>query len=424
MAPRRYVIIGGSAAGLAAAQAIRELDRDGVITVLSAEADLPYFRPMIPFMVTGRKTVDEIAMLGQGPYTGRGIDVRLNAAVTAVDPLARTVIVGDEAPVAYDRLLIATGSRPYIPPTIQGVDTPGVYAPRTLADARSLAVRVSRAREAILAGGGLVNLKFAFALLERGVSVTMVVTSPEILSQVMEMDAAALIRDALARAGLRVLTGRNIVQIIGGPDGVEGVLLDTGEELPCQIVCIGKGVRPNVEFLAGSGIGVDGGVLADTHTACCFGEQQERLPEVYTAGDVAVTFDPITGQRMMTALWTNAVEMGRCAGRNMAGWPALYTGTFGILNATQVAEVPFVSMGIVHTAGTPYETHVACTANTYRKLVFSEDGARLIGAVFVGDISHAGLYRYLIRERVPLNGLKAAVVHHRLHYGHTLMHTV
>jgi NAD(P)H-nitrite reductase large subunit len=420
MAPLRYVIIGGSAAGMAAAQAIRELDRDGIITVLSAEANPPYYRPMIPFIVTGRKTPGEIAMTGQGPYTARGIDVRLNAAVTSVDPSARTVVVNDQEPVQYDRLLIATGSRPYIPPTIQGVDIPGVYAPRTLADAQSLADRVSRAREAILAGGGMVNLKFAFALLERGVSVTMVVTSPEILSQVMEMDAAALIRDALVRAGVRILTGRNIVQIIPGPDGVAGVLLDTGEEIPCQIVCIGKGVRPNVEFLSESGIVVDGGVVADEHTACLLGKQQKRLPDVYTAGDVAVTFDPITGQRMMTALWTNAVEMGRCAGRNMAGWTTLYTGTFGILNATQVAEVPFVSMGIVHTAGTPYETHIARTANTYRKLVFTEDGTRLIGAVFVGDIHHAGLYRYLIRERVPLNGLKAAVIRHQLHYGHIL----
>jgi len=420
MASRRYVIIGGSAAGLAAAQAVRELDRDGSILVLSAEPDPPYYRPMIPFIVTGQKTAEGIGMMGQGPYTARGIEVRQNARVTAVDPRARAVTVNDQESVPYDRLLIATGSRPYIPPTIQGVDTPGVYAPRTLADARSMAQRVSNARRAVLAGGGMVNLKFAFALLERGVSVTMVVTSPEILSQVMEMDAAALIREALERAGLEILTGRNIVQILSGPGGVEGVLLDTGEEIPCQIVCIGKGVRPNVEFLSTSGILVDGGVMADGDTACFFGQEKERLPEVFTAGDMAVTFDPITGQRMMTALWTNAVEMGRCAGRNMAGWPTIYTGTFGILNATQVAGVPFVSMGIVHTAGTPYETHVVRTANTYRKLVFSEDGKRLIGAVFVGDIHHAGLYRYLIRERVPLDGLKAAAIRHQLHYGHLL----
>lgn len=398
---------------MAAAQAIREIDPHGVVTVLSAEADMPYFRPLIPYIVDGRKTADDIALLGEGPYSAPGVDVRVKAAVTAVDPQTHTVTVNDAETVPYDKLLIATGSRPRIPPSIQGTGTLGVFALRTLADARAMAQRAEATQEVVLAGGGLLNLKTAFALLERGLPVTMVVTSPEVLSQVMESDGAALIRDALARAGLRVLTGRSITEVAAGPDGTAGVHLDDGQELPCQVFCIGKGVRPNVEFLEGSGIAVDGGVVADGHTAC-------NVPDVYTAGDVAVTFDPITGDRMMTALWTNAVEMGRCAGRNMAGRNTAYTGTFGILNATQVAEVPFVSMGIVHTAGTDYEAHVASTEDTYHKLVFTPDGGRLVGAVFVGDIAHAGLYRHLIRERTPINGLKDVVVGHRLHYGHFL----
>jgi NAD(P)H-nitrite reductase large subunit len=244
----------------------------------------------------------------------------------------------------------------------------------------------------------------------------MVVTSPEVLSQIMEPDGAALIRAALGRAGLRVLTGRNVVEILGGQAGVTRVRLDSGEQLACQIVCIGKGVRPNVEFLAGSGIQVDGGVVVDAYT-------RASLPDVYAAGDVAVTFDAISGGRMMTALWTNAVEMGRCAGRNMAGHPTAYTGTFGILNATQVAEVPFVSMGIVHTAGKEVEAHAWRNADTYRKTVFARgtDGAtRLVGAVLVGDIANAGLYRQLIRERMPVDGIKEQVIEHSLHYGHLL----
>jgi len=398
---------------MSAAQAIRELDSHGVITVLSAEADPPYYRPLIPFIVDGRKTAGEIGLLGQGPYTAQDIDVRLDAAVTTVDTQAHAVTVHDAETISYDKLLVATGSRPYIPSSIQGTDATGVYALRTLADARSMAERVSVTRNAIMAGGGMLNLKAAFALLERGLGVTLVVTSPEVLSQIMEPDGAVLIRDALERAGLRILTGRSVTQVIAGTDGVTGVLLDSGEELGCEIVCIGKGVRPNVEFLDGSHVHVDGGVVADEYTAC-------NTPGVYTAGDVAVTFDPITGERMMTALWTNAVEMGRCAGRNMAGRPTAYGGTFGILNATQVAEAPFVSMGIVHTAGTDHETHLFRAAGVYRKLVFTSDGERLIGAVFVGDIARAGLYRHLIRERAQLNGLKAAVVEHRLHYGHFL----
>jgi nitrite reductase (NADH) large subunit len=415
MAPMRYVIVGGSAAGMAAAQSIRELDADGSIVVLSAEPDPPYFRPLIPYLIDGRKSAEEMHLAGRGPYTAPGIHVRLNAAVTSVDPATRTVVVNGVEPLTYDRLLLATGSRPAIPPTIQGTDTPGVFALRTLADARAMAVRAEMAREAVLAGGGLLNLKAAFSLLERGLKVTMVVTSPEVLSQIMEPDGAVLIRDALERAGLRIVTGRSVDRVLGGSGGVSGALLDNGEEVPCQILCIGKGVQPNVEFLAGSGIRVDRGVVVDRFTA-------GSLPGIYAAGDVAVTYDPITGMPMMTALWTNAVEMGRCAGRNMAGYPTAYTGTFGILNATQVAEVPFVSMGIVHTAGGEYETHVVRTPASYRKMVFTPDegATRLLGVVLVGDIGSAGLYRQMIREGMPAGHLIGPIQQHRLHYGHFL----
>jgi NADPH-dependent 2,4-dienoyl-CoA reductase/sulfur reductase-like enzyme len=151
--------------------------------------------------------------------------------------------------------------------------------------------------------------------------------------------------------------------------------------------------------------------VVDGFTAC-------SASNVYAAGDAAVTFDPITGGRIVTGLWTNAVEMGKCAGYNMAGRPAEYGGTFGILNATQVADVPFVSMGIVHTTGHDYETHVFSSRNAYRKLVFSPDGARLVGVLLVGDISRAGLYRFVMKERMPIEKLKSNIIDHTLHYGH------
>lgn len=400
---------------MAAAQSIREMDAAGSVVVLSAEPDPPYFRPLIPYLIDGKKSAEEMLLVGRGPYTAPGVQVRLNAAVTAVDPATRTVVINGVEPLGYDSLLIATGSRPVIPPTIQGLDTPGVFALRTLADARAVAKRAEVTREVVLSGGGLLNLKTAFALLERGLGVTMVVTSPEVLSQIMEPDGAALIRDALERAGLGILTGRSVIEVVGGADGVAAAVLSSGEELPCQMLCIGKGVQPNMEFLAGSGIQVDRGVVVDRFTAC-------GVPGVYAAGDVAVTHDSITGMPLMTALWTNAVEMGRCAGRNMSGCPTAYTGTFGILNATQVADVPFVSMGVVHTAGGEHETHVAITPGSYRKMVFASDGGttRLVGAVLVGDIDHAGLYRQMIRERMVVGQMKSRIKEHDLHYGHFL----
>ncbi len=408
-----YVIVGASAAGMAAAQAIREQDRAAPVTVLSAEADAPYFRPLIPYLVSGRKQAGEMRLAGSGPYTAAGIEIRTGARVAAVDCATQVATLEDGRQVGYGKILFATGSRPHLPPEIDGKEIDGVFALRTLADARRMAERVAVTRRAVMLGGGLVNLKTAFALLERGVKVTLVVFSPEVLSQLMEPEDAALIRGALDRAGLEIRTGAAARATVGDKAGVCAVALDDGSEIACQMVCIGKGVRPNVEFLAGSGVRVDGGIVADRFTAC-------SQPHTFTAGDVAVTYEPVSGRPIMTALWTNAVEMGRCAGLNMAGVPTAYTGTFGILNATQVADMPFVSMGTVHTAGLDVEVHRRSSASAYRKLVFDPTGTRLTGAVLVGDITNAGIYRYLIREKKDVSAFKRQIIDHRLHYGHLL----
>jgi nitrite reductase (NADH) large subunit len=407
----KYVVVGGSAAGMAAAHTIRRQDPEGGVLVLSAETDLPYFRPLIPFLVSGKKRAADMALTGAGPYTGKNITVKTGARVASVNTAGKTVSVDGGERVAYEKILFATGSRPYIPPEIQGTEAEGVFALRTLEDARRMARRLETSQHAVMLGGGLLNLKAAFALLERRLKVTLVVRSPEVLSQLMEPADALLIREALNRAGLAVKTGVSATAVQSDRTGVTGVVLDDGGELPCQMVCIGKGVRPNVEFLDGSGVTVDHGIVADRYTQC-------SAPDSFTAGDAAVTFEPVSGGRITTALWTNAVEMGRCAGMNMAGVKTAYAGTFGILNATQVADEPFVSMGVVHTDGGDFETHVHATATTYRKLVFNAEGNRLIGAVFVGNITNAGLYRYVIREKKNIAGIKGHIIDQSLHYGH------
>lgn len=406
-----YLIIGGSAAGMAAAQAIMEKDPKGIVTVLSEEPDMPYFRPLIPYVVTGKKSAESIGLLGNGPYTSTDIEIRTEARVDSVDTARKSVGINGKERLSYDKLLFATGSRPFIPPEIEGTDTNGVFALRTLANARAMAQRAGSAEHAVMLGGGLLNLKAAFALLERGVRVTLVVYSAEVLSQLMEAEDASLIRSALDKAGLKIITGGSAKSIISGKSGVTGVCLDDGSEIACQMICIGKGVRPNIDFLSGSEIETDRGIVVDRYTAC-------NKPDTFAAGDVAVTFDPLTGGRIMTALWTNAVEMGRCAGYNLAGAKTAYPGTFGIMNATQIADEPFVSMGIVHTKHTEYEVHVSATPSTYRKVVFSPDGERLVGALFIGDISGAGMYRYLIRENMQIGRIKSHIVAHTLHYGH------
>lgn len=411
MSHTQYLIVGGSAAGMSAAEKISQLESSPSVRVISEEPDTPYFRPMIPFVISRKKSASQISLLGQGPYRSAHIDFHLKSRADTINPEKRTITTENGTSYSYDKLLIATGSSPIIPDTIQGTETKGVFALRTLDDSQKAASRASDTKKAVMLGGGLLNLKTAFALLERKIQVTLVVYSPEILSQLMEPEDASLIRNALDNAGLEILTGVNATDIIAGDNGVQGVHLDDGRELECQMVCIGKGVQPNIQWLNNSGILLQKGVVVNKHT-------ESSIKNIYAAGDVAVTFDPITGNPIITGLWTNAVEMGKCAGANMAGQSTVHGGTFGILNATQVANMPFVSMGIVHTAGTDFEVVTRKTSSSHRKLVFSEDGKKLIGAIFIGDIRNCGLYKSIIKNRTPVNEIKKNLINHRLHYGH------
>ena len=405
----RYVIAGGSAAGMAAAQAIAETDPDGSITIFSNEKVRPYFRPMIPFVISGRKKLDDILLEGRGPYRAGGIEVRCDSPVEAVDTASRSIRAAG-AVHRYDRLLLATGSRAKVPTEIGGTGADGVYTLRYYSDSIGMAERCASTKKAVLAGGGLLNLKAAFALREREVDVTLVVRSPAILSQLMEPEDCFLLKAAITAAGVKVVTGRSVKEVVSGKRGVTGVLLDSGEELPCGLVCIGKGVEPIVDYLEGGGITLDGGIVVDRFCGT-------SAPDVFAAGDVGVTSNPITGEPVVTGLWTNAAEMGRCAGRNMAGSPTAYTGTFGILNATQIGSMPFVSMGIVHTTDSDFEPHVHSSPGEYRKVVFSPDGSRLVGALFIGNIERSGLYRYIIRENRNVEGVRDKITAHDLHYG-------
>lgn len=407
----RYLVVGAGAAGMAAAHTIRKNDSNGTITVLSNEKCVPYFRPMIPYIVNGKKTPGDIALSGSGIFTREKIDIRFDSSVETMDHKAKIVTTRSGEPFPYDKVLFATGSRPYMPENINGLDTEGVFCLKTMDDATGMAERAQSTQKAVMLGGGILNLKAAFALLEKKINVTLVVYSPEVLSQLMDPEDAFLVRNALAHAGLDIITGCSATDIIPGSDGVSAVLLDNGRELSCQMVCIGKGVMPNTQSLDNTDIDIDSGIVTDKYTAC-------SAADMYAAGDVAVTYDPGTGDKTITALWTNAIGMGICAGLNMAGKQTKYTGTFGIMNATQVADKPFVSMGLVHTKGKDVETHIEKTETTYRKMVFNKEGDRLIGALFIGDITHAGLYRCVIREHKPLKKFKSHLINHTLHYGH------
>jgi len=410
----QYVVIGGSAAGMAAANAIREVDARGSVIVLTDEIIMPYFRPMLPLVISGKKKLSDLYLSNLGPYTALDLEIRTNSSVKNINTAEQTVAVqnGDELP--YDKLLIASGGRPIIPADIEGTGAKGVFSIRFLKDAEELALRAKSSKMAVMLGAGLVNLKTALELNGMGVGVTLIEKENEVLPKLMESSAGAFIHRALSNERINVITGSTVTRILTDKKNeVKGVMLANGTEFSCEIVCIGIGVQPNVAFLKDSGINMNGGVVIDKY-------MRSNVSNIFAAGDVADTINPITGERVIPGQWTNAVEMGHCAGKNMAGKTIDYPGAFNILNAAQIGDVPFVSMGILHTKGTDFEMHVKSDSSSYRNLVFTPDGSKLIGALFIGDVARSGLYRYLIREGLPITKIKKEIINHLLHYGHIL----
>jgi NAD(P)H-nitrite reductase large subunit len=291
----------------------------------------------------------------------------------------------------YDRLLIATGSSPKIL-DIPGKDKKGVVVMRYIEHAQEIVNRIEEVRTACVLGGGLIGLRTGYALSVRGVKVKILVKSGHVLSQMLDRESAEMIQGTMREHGVDIRTGRDAVEIVG-KESVEGIILDDGERINCQLVVIGKGVQPNVDFLTSTQIKANEGIVADE-------AMRTNLPDIYVAGDVAETYDLTTGRMGVNAIWPCAFEQGRVAGLNMAGREAKYGGSFR-MNSLDFYGLPVISMGITRIDGNGFQEFQRKTKNTYRKLVL-KDG-HIVGAILVGEVQKAGILTTLLKKKVSVS---------------------
>ncbi|MHB8764903.1 MAG: NAD(P)/FAD-dependent oxidoreductase, partial [Deferrisomatales bacterium] len=310
----------------------------------------------------------------------------------------------------YDRLCLATGAAPK-PLGLAGDDAPNVVGFRTRADLAALEAELARgARRAVVLGGGLVGVKAAQALAARGVETALCATSGHLLSQSVDAPAGALVAAALRAAEVRVELDARPVALRAEGGRVTGVRFEPPGALePCDLVVVGKGVAPRAELAAGFGFDVSRGVPADV-------QLRTPLPDVWVAGDAALTHDLAWGQPRGNALWPLAVEQGALAGRNLAGAGETYPGSLA-MNSLWVGDLHVVSAGIVTPPDPTYREHAAQAPGrgTYRKLV-TRDGI-LVGAVFAGNADQAGLLVAAVRARTRLDDLPFDPLADRLHWG-------
>jgi NAD(P)H-nitrite reductase large subunit len=392
----KNVIIGSSAAGISAAETLRQEDPTCEITVISDEPNPLYSRPLISYLLAGELPEERIYYRPPDFYERNRIEALLGRRAVRVEPEANRVILDNDEELEYDNLLIATGASPKFP-EIEGVERDGVLGFRTLEDAKTILEMLPELEQALVLGGGLVGLKAAVGLKARGVDVTVAVGSPHLLSQMVDAGAAAIYRELLEEHGIKIATGMKPTKILGD-SRVEGVQMESGEELPAQLVVVGKGVRANMDLVKETEVRCDYGILIDEHC-------RTNIKNIYAAGDVAQSYDLVREEYWTNQIWPCAVEQGRVAAQNMAGREAVYQGSMG-MNSVQFFDLPVISAGLAGLRERDFDEELIRrpSPKVYKRLVLRGD--RVVGFVLVGEIESAGIIRSLVAKGINVAGLK------------------
>jgi NAD(P)H-nitrite reductase large subunit len=399
----KYVILGASAAGIGAVEAIREADPVGTLTVITDEACSHYSRPMISDFVSGKADLKKVDCRNEDFWKENNVEAILGKKATAINFDEKIVQLEGGEKIPYEKLLIATGGKPFVP-KMEGSDKDGVFTFTTLKDAQILATKISsiNAKSAVVIGAGLIGISVTEALVKRGLKVTMVELQDKILSLLLDPKGSDIVEMVVRKAGVNIITGQSVQKIIGKPDNdsaVGGVILTKGDQVPCDIVVVAIGVVPRVELVAGTAVKTNRGIVVDSM-------MQTSVPDVYASGDVAEAYDFVLNQNRLLPLWPLAVLEGQVAGCNMAGKKSTYAGGTN-MSSLKYFGIPVVSVGLANPKDDPtLEVLVKSDPerNVYKKLVLKNNV--IIGMTLVNSVERAGILFYLMKNAVNVKKLK------------------
>lgn len=400
------MIIGNSAAGIAAIESIRRIDKQSKIVNISKEPHQPYSRCLLSYYLAGQYARDILWIRPKDYYSKLNMEPMLKTSVTGVDIKAGIVEVSSKKKITFDKLLIATGGSAKSV-KIPGADKKGVFVLRTLEDADGILKMLPNVKSVSVLGGGLIGMRAAYALKRRGVAVHAIVKSDHIFSQMLDREAADIMRRHLEGNGIDISTGLEAKEIVG-KESVEGIILDDGNQLDCELVIIGKGVAANLDIVKDE-VRTDSGILTDEHL-------QTDKKGVYAAGDVAETYDILEERPNTNQIWPTAIRQGKIAGLNMAGEETTYEGSYG-MNSLDFFDLAVMSFGIVKPKGKGYDELIAIDTNRtiYRKIVLK--GNRIVGGVLINDVERHGILLHLALQKIDISDIKDILVDEYFDFG-------
>jgi NAD(P)H-nitrite reductase large subunit len=396
----RHLIIGGGTVGMNAMRTIREEEPErSDITLVSAEK--PYSRMVLPYYLDRSIAESHVYTATAKVLAGWGVKTHVGRRASALDTTANVCTLDDGTRIEYDDCLVATGSSAVRAP-VPGADGRGVHSFWTLDQAKGVLAEIGPGSHVVMVGAGFISFTILNSILALGATLTIVEIAPRILPRMVDAAGAELVETWLIKNGVSVRAGA-VLKAIEDAKAKKRLRFEQGPDLLADVVVMATGIRTNLEWLKGSGVAIEQGVVVDDHL-------RSSVPNVYAGGDVAEGRDLVTGRPAVHAIEPTAQEHGRVAGANMAGQSIAYRGSL-LMNIVEVCHLDIASFGAWDDGEAEVLTGLRSDRPAYRKLVWRGD--RLIGAIILGPSSDIwtsndiGMLKGLVQSGSPIGRFKA-----------------
>ena len=383
----KFVIIGNGVAAAGCIEGIRSIDKESEITVISAEKHPVYSRPLISYYLEGKTTLEKMNYRSEDFYEKNKAEL-VYASAEKIDLKKGEVAFGSKK-TKFDKLCIAAGSSPFVPP-MDGLDSvKEKFTFMTMDDSLALEKALKKDSRVLIVGAGLIGLKCAEGILERVGSVTVVDLADRVLSSILDNECAAVMQKHLESKGMKFLLSDSVARF-----ETDKAVMKSGKTVGFDVLVLAVGVRANTQLAKDAGAEVNRGIIIDT-------KMQTSLDNVYAAGDCTEGYDSSIGANRVLAILPNAYMQGFCAGANMAG------GDSSITNAIPMNSIGFFGLHCT-SAGSYFakgegEIYEEKSCGGIKRLYIKDN--KLTGYIIIGDVTGAGIYTRIIREKTDLSGV-------------------
>lgn len=386
----RYVIIGNGVAAVGCIEGIRKYDTEGSITIISEEKHPVYCRPLISYYLEGKTSLDKMNYRDNDFYHRMNCEVLYGRSATKIDDSQKTIFLDNQTSISYDKLCIATGSSPFVPPFTGLELVENKFSFMTMDDMLALEKSITKDSRVLIVGAGLIGLKCAEGLAGHVQSITVCDLANRILSSILDSECAAVMQKHMEKNNIRFMLEDSAVSFEKNTAHMK-----SGKTVPFDVLVLAVGVRANTALLKDAGGDVNRGIRINS-------KMETSLSEIYSAGDCTEGNDISLGNSRVLAILPNAYMQGFCAGSNMAGGNTVFDKAIP-MNSIGFFGLHAMTAGSYFSSEEGGELYEEKTETTLKRL-FTRNGY-LTGFIFIGDTCRAGIYTSLIREQVPLDSI-------------------